>query len=343
MAGAGHPAAMIPLGLCVGGGGFDPLLVLLLGLALDAALGDLPWLFRFIPHPIRLLGTLIDAAEKRLNRPQRSEAARFRRGAGLLVVLVAGAAGLGWAAQELFCRLRYGWALEAAVVAVLVAQRSLFDAVRRVGLALAAGGLKGGREAVAHIVGRDPARLDEHGVARAAIESCAENFSDAVVAPVFWTVLLGLPGLLAYKTVNTLDSMIGYRNERFAAFGQASARFDDLVNLVPARLAGLLLVVAALFAPRARPLGGLRTMLADARNHRSPNSGWPEAAMAGALDLSLAGPRHYPQLTVNDKWIGEGRARATVGDIRRALYLYAVACLLNAGLVILVLWLKYRG
>jgi adenosylcobinamide-phosphate synthase len=199
--------------------------------------------------------------------------------------------------------------------------------------------LEAGRFAVSRIVGRDPQSLDAHGVARAAIESLAENFSDAVVAPVFWYVLLGLPGLLAYKAVNTLDSMVGYRDDRYRDFGWASARLDDLLNLIPARLSGLILSVAALFAPRGNPFRAAITMVRDARHHRSPNSGWPEAAMAGALDLALGGPRKYPGLTVTESWMGKGRAMANVADIDRALVLFTAACVIDAGLVVGLLWL----
>jgi len=221
-------------------------------------------------------------------------------------------------------------------VAVLLAQRSLFEYVARVGDALLRNGLTQGREAVAHIVGRDIQSLDEHGVARAAIESLAENFSDAVVAPAFWYALFGLPGLFVYKTVNTLDSMIGHRTPRYLQFGWAAARLDDLLNLVPARLSGVLLTAAALVSPQARVAPAFRVMLRDARKHRSPNAGWPEAATAGALDLALAGPRRYHGEIVDDPWLGDGRARATVADIGRALRLYMIACILQATLVLAV-------
>ncbi|HJU16520.1 MAG TPA: adenosylcobinamide-phosphate synthase CbiB, partial [Stellaceae bacterium] len=200
--------------------------------------------------------------------------------------------------------------------------------------ALGRGGLAAGRQAVRHIVGRDPQRLDRHGVARAAIESLAENFSDGVVAPVFWYLLLGLPGLFAYKAANTLDSMIGHKGPRYRAFGWAAARFDDLMNFVPARISGLLLAAAALFAKNVRPDRAIVVMLRDARKHRSLNAGWPEGAMAGALGLALAGPRHYVDGVVADPWIGEGRARAAVPDILRALALYRLACLFEGGLLI---------
>ncbi len=310
---------------------YHPLLLLLAALALEPLFGEARGPLSRLPHPVRLIGALIAALDRKLNRPERSD--RRLRGV-LVVVVVAGlAAAAGWAVAWLGRQVPFGWLAELALVISLLAQRSLFRHVRAVGTALAERGLEAGRAEVAHIVGRDVRQLDEHGVARAAIESCAENFSDGVVAPVFWYLLFGLPGMLAYKAVNTLDSMLGYRNERYRDFGWASARLDDVLNLVPARLAGLLLSVAALAVPGARPSAGLRTMLRDARLHRSPNAGWPEAAMAGALELSLSGPRRYPGLVVDDPWIGDGTARATARDVTRALSLFVVACALNGCLV----------
>ncbi len=312
---------------------YHPLVLLVMALALEPLLGEARGPLGRLPHPVRLIGALIALLDRKLNRPERSAADRRLRGV-LVVAAVAGlAAAAGWAVTWIGRTLPFGWLAELALIIALLAQRSLFQHVRAVATALAERGLAAGRAAVAHIVGRDVRQLDEHGVARAAVESCAENFSDGIVAPVFWYLLFGLPGMLAYKAVNTLDSMIGYRNERYADFGWASARLDDAVNLVPARLSGLLLSAAALAVPQTNPAAGVRTMLRDARLHRSPNAGWPEAAMAGALGLSLAGPRRYPGVVVDDPWIGSGTPQATAGDVVRALSLFAVACLLNGCLV----------
>jgi adenosylcobinamide-phosphate synthase len=312
---------------------FHPLLLLLLGLALEPLLGEARGPLARLPHPVRLIGGLVTALDRKLNREERSFADRRLRGALVVAIVASLAVAAGWAISWAGGQLPFGWLLELAAVISLLAQRSLFRHVRAVALALSERGLEAGRAAVAHIVGRDVRQLDEHGVARAAIESCAENFCDGVVAPAFWYVLFGLPGMLAYKAVNTLDSMLGYRNDRYLAFGWASARLDDAMNLVPARLSGLLLSGAAALVPNADAPDGFRTMLRDARLHRSPNAGWPEAAMAGALGLSLAGPRRYPGLVVNDPWIGDGSARATARDVARALSLFAAACLLNGGMI----------
>jgi adenosylcobinamide-phosphate synthase len=308
----------------------DPLLILAVALALDAVFGDMRPLFARIGHPVQWLGKLISGLEAKLNRPQRTQGARRARGA-LTVLLVAGlAAAIGWALLVFLRGRWWGWMAEAFVVCVLVAQRSLYDHVRAVADGLDKGGLAGGRAAVAHIVGRDPESLDAHGVARAGVESLAENFSDAVVAPCFWYAVFGLSGLFLYKAVNTLDSMIAHRNERYVDFGRFAARLDTAMNFLPARLSALVVALAAAVAPGAKPFAALRTAFADARKHRSINAGWPEGAFAGALDLALAGPRRYGAELVDDPWIGSGRARAGVEDVRRALWLFVAACLVNA-------------
>jgi adenosylcobinamide-phosphate synthase len=312
----------------------DPLLLLIGGLILDALFGEMPAVFRYVPHPVILAGRAIAFFDRRLNRETRSPASRRERGIVTVVILVGGAGFVGLAVERVCRGSLVGVLVECLLIAVLIAQRSLHEHVAAVATALATGGLPAGREAVRHIVGRDPASLDTFGVARAAIESLAENFSDGVVAPVFWYLLLGLPGLLAYKTANTLDSMIGHRTPRYREFGWAAARLDDLLNLVPAPVSGLLLIAAAAFVKEGRPDRALAIMLRDGRKHHSPNAGWPESAMAGALGLALAGPRRYPEGLIADPWLGEGTARAAAPDIARALHLYRLACLVLFGLLL---------
>src|SRR5712671_7680638 len=263
--------------------GVDPLLILIGGLAVDAFFGDMPAIFRHIPHPVVLAGRAIAFFDRKLNREVRGEASRRERGIVTVIVLVGGAAALGLAVERVCRGSLPGAAVEAILIAVLIAQRSLYEHVAAVAMALNTRGLVGGREAVRHIVGRDPMSLDANGVARAAIESLAENFSDGVVAPVFWYLLLGLPGLFAYKMANTLDSMIGHRTPQYRSFGWAAARFDDFLNLVPAPISGLLLAAGAVLAGRCRPDRALVIMIRDSRKHHSPNAGWPESAIAGAL------------------------------------------------------------
>jgi adenosylcobinamide-phosphate synthase len=312
----------------------DPLLVLILALALDLVLGEMPAPWRVVPHPVAWVGAAIQWLDRHLNREERGASARRMRGILCVAALTAAAAAAGFALHAALGALPLGWVAEALVVAVLLAQKSLFDHVARVGASLQREGLAGGREAVRHIVGRDPMSLDEHGVARAAIESLAENFNDGVVAPALWYAVLGLPGLFVYKTANTLDSMIGHRSPRHLYFGWCAARLDDVLNLVPARLTAVLIAVAALALPRVSGRAAFVTMLRDASKHRSPNAGWPEAAAAGALGLALGGPRHYGGALVADAWLGAGRARATPNDVTLALRLYLAACLAQATLVV---------
>ncbi len=313
--------------------GPDPLILLVLALLLDAYIGDPPGLYRVAPHPVKLMGRAIGALERRLNREGRSASVRRVRGVLVVIFLTCSGAAVGWAISLGARAVPFGWLAELALVMSLLAQRSLYRHVSAVARALEESGLAEGRRAVSRIVGRDPETLDQHGVARGAIESCAENLADGVIAPVFWYVLLGLPGIVAYKMVNTLDSMIGHRSPRLRAFGTAAARLDDAVNFLPARLTAATIALAAVFAPHTKPVEAVRTIVRDARKHRSPNAGWPEAAMAGALGAALAGPRSYGDAVVRDAWIGDGRARATPHDIRRALHLFVVACALVIGLV----------
>jgi len=323
--------------------GFDPFILLVLALVLDAAIGAMGPVFKVLPHPVVLIGRLISWFETRLNRANRTSMDRALRGALVVAIMVSLAGVFGWAVQWLSLHHDFGWAVELFLLTALLAQRELYSAVRRVFVALKTGGVEDGRRAVGEIVGRDPAHLDEHAVCRAAIESLAENFSDGVVAPVFWYVLFGFPGLLIYKVVNTLDSMIGYKNDRYRAFGFTAARLDDILNWVPARLSGLILTCGAVVAPSANPAQAFSTMWRDAGKHNSPNAGWPEAATAGALNLALAGPRKYPHHTTTSPWIGTGTAQARANDIDRALYLFVVGCLINALMVTVIAVFRFQA
>lgn len=314
----------------------ETLPLLALALVAEAALGYRQGLYARIGHPVTWLGALIGKLDRGLNREAASFAARKAAGLAALLILLAitcaAALALTW-----LCRLAgpLGLLPLALLASTLLAQRSLHEHVGRVAEGLDAHGLAGGRAAVAMIVGRNPETLDEAGVSRAAIESLAENFSDGVVAPAFWLGLAGLPGIALYKAINTADSMIGHRTPRHLAFGWASARLDDLVNLPASRLTALLLVAAATLDRDSDAAAAWRAVRRDAGKHRSPNAGWPEAAMAGALGLRLAGPRIYGETRVEDGWMGDGRAEATAGDIRRALTLYRRACGLLWGLAAL--------
>jgi adenosylcobinamide-phosphate synthase len=278
-----------------------------------------------------MIGRAIATLDRALNRESWSPARRKLFGIIAILLLVIAALVAGYAVEAIVPRGFAGTVALGLLASMLIAQKSLYQHVARVRAAFAGGGLAAARDAVSLIVGRDPSSLDESGVSRAAIESCAENFSDGVVAPMFWLALFGLPGLLAYKTINTADSMIGHRSDRYRDFGWASARLDDLVNLVPARLSGLLLALAAPVT-RGSIVSSLRTMRRDARRHRSPNAGWPETAMAGALRIRLAGPRRYAEGVVDDPYLNAAGRDAVPADIRRALRMLTAACGIQCGI-----------
>jgi len=308
--------------------------ILLLSLLIDAAVGDPEWLYRAIAHPTVLAGRIIDWLDQGLNNRADSPAWQRFWGIVAMMFLVGGALTVGWIIVALLSYVPLGWVIDAVLMSTLIAQNSLYRHVGAVANGLDHAGLAGGRDAVQHVVGRDPETLDEAGVARAALESLAENFSDAVTAPLFWALLLGLPGILAYKAVNTADSMIGHRTPRHEYFGWAAARLDDLLNLLPARLAGAALCGAAFLLSRAEGRAAWQAMWRDARKHHSPNAGWPEAAMAGALGIALAGPRVYDGELVDDAWMGAGgRTDASSAGIRRGLKLYVIACAIQAAIV----------
>ena len=277
-------------------------LILFLALVLDAVLGEPRWLWTRVPHPAVLMGRAVQWLDTRLN----AGPARRLKGMAAMILLGGLAIVAGWRLQML------GGGVQVIIVAVLLAQRSLMDHVRDVADALRMS-LPEARRAVGRIVGRDTAQMDEAAVARGAIESAAENFSDGVIAPALWFLVGGLPGLLLYKITNTADSMIGYRTPRHEAFGWAAARFDDLLNFIPARLSALL-IAATHGLVRARS-----AITADAGLHRAPNAGWPEAALARAIDVALAGPRSYDSTQRPYPYVNQlGRKNIGAADIQAA-------------------------
>jgi adenosylcobinamide-phosphate synthase len=307
-----------------------------LALLIERVIGYPPWLFKALGHPVTWIGALISWLENKLNLRER----RRLKGLLMLLVVVLTVLAVCLLIIAVTRRVPFGWVIEALLASTLLAQKELGRAVKAVadGLNLS---LESGRRAVGHIVGRDPDALDEPGVARAAIESLAESTSDGIVAPLFWLMVGGLPGILIYKAANTADSMVGHKNERYREFGWASARFDDLLNWIPARLTALLLASAAFLVRGADPEHAWSTALRDARKHDSPNAGWPEAAFAGALGFRLGGPRSYDGIEHELPSFGDGRAELTALDILKALELYwrAMNLLLGAVLVLgLILW-----
>ena len=298
-------------------------------MGVDAVLGWPNGLFTRIGHPVTWLGRLIGALDARWNRTE--DAPWKRRAAGIVtaLIVIALSSGLALAVQT---AMPQGWSrfvLLGILAWPFVALRSLHDHVAAVARPLQSGDLAAARSAVSKIVGRDPANLDEAAIARAAIESLAENTSDGIVAPLFWGVLFGLPGIVGYKAANTLDSMIGHRSERHESFGWAAARIDDVANLVPARLTGLLFALMS-----AHPMEAMSCMIKDARRHRSPNAGWPEAAMAGALGVRLCGPRFYHGELADEPWLNGAARDPIAGDIARGLKLYSRAMMCLVGLLV---------
>jgi adenosylcobinamide-phosphate synthase len=304
-----------------------------LALLIEAMVGYPYWLVLAIGHPVIWMGQSIGLLDDTLNHESMSRASRRAAGVISLLIVIAIAATVAYILGRGLFWLPLGVVFAALPASTLIAQRSLYEHVARVAAALEEEDLVAGRQAVSRIVGRDTRELDEAGVARAAIESLAENFSDGVVAPAFWLAVAGLAGCATYKAINTADSMIGHRTRRHKAFGWAAARVDDLVNIPASRLSALLLVAAAATTNGASAVDAWRAVNRDASHHRSPNAGYPEAAMAGALDLALGGPRVYAGIEVDDTVMGHGRRNATAADIRAALALFRRADAMLVGLV----------
>jgi adenosylcobinamide-phosphate synthase len=307
-----------------------------IALLIEALVGYPQWLVQSIGHPAMWMGRLISFLDDTLNHERLSRASRRAAGIASLLIVIGVTGGVASVLERSLFGLPLAVVFAAMPASTLLAQRSLYAHVERVAAALETEGLASGRKAVSHIVGRDTRALDEAAVARAAIESLAENFSDGVVAPALWLAIGGLAGATVCKAINTADSMIGHRTRRHEAFGWAAARLDDLVNLPASRLSALLLIAAAATTSRASAAEAWRAVKRDAAHHRSPNAGYPEAAMAGALDLALAGPRVYAGVEIEDAIMGCGRRAATAADIRRALALFRRADAMLIGLFAVV-------
>jgi adenosylcobinamide-phosphate synthase len=303
---------------------------MLVAMAVDAVLGWPGALFARIGHPASWLGSLIDALDARWNRASDTPVMRRLTGIAAASIVIALAMGAGFLVQRAMPDGWIGVVLSGVLAWPFVALRSLHDHVAAVRDPLRAGAIETARKAVSMIVGRDPNELDEAGIARAAIESLAENTSDGVVAPLFWGALFGLPGIIGYKAINTLDSMIGHRSERYEAFGWAAARIDDIANFIPARLTGVILAFAADLDNVSRAMS---CMLRDGRRHRSPNAGWPEAAIAGSLGVRLGGPRVYDGELAAEPWLNGMARDPAPDDVSQALEIYLRAMLLVAGVL----------
>lgn len=300
--------------------------IMLLALVIDAGLGWPPAIHVRVGHPVMWIGALISVLDRGLNRESTSETTRRLVGTVVAIAVISLVAAVGWACSSIAPDGWMGMIVTAVLAWPLVAARSMHEHVVAVARPLISGDLLAAPQAVSMIVGRDPSQLDEAGVARAATESLAENASDGIVAPLIWGAIFGLPGIAAYKAINTLDSMIGHRSIRHEAFGWAAARIDDVANLIPARLTGILFAVVSV-----RPCAAISTMWRDAHHHRSPNAGWPEAAMAGALGIRLSGPRVYAGQCAQEPWVNAMAPDPAPADLNRALALYRRAMLVLAG------------
>jgi len=305
-------------------------LLMLCAWGIEVSFGWPDQLYRRIGHPVVWLGWVIHRLDRTLNRAEWPHALRYALGGVSALLIVGGVTVLACVITHALPQTFAGFLIEATLASPLIASRSLYEHVANVARPLAIGDIASARQAVSMIVGRDPAQLDDAGLVRAALESLAENMSDGGIAPVFWGLVFGLPGIAAYKAINTLDSMIGHRSKQYAAFGGVAARLDDLTNLVPARLTGGLICLAAVRGRAAK------VMLRDARRHRSPNAGWPESAMAGALGVRLSGPRAYQGQTSAEPWLNGDARDPAPEDLTRGLALYRTACAVALGTVALM-------
>ncbi|CDP50572.1 Adenosylcobinamide-phosphate synthase [Devosia sp. DBB001] len=313
-----------------------------LAFLLERFLGYPNVLLDSVGHPVMWFGRLIDSLEVRLNKPERTDTERQQAGIVALIALLAATLVVTLIIVRFLALLEYGWVVEALLAVPFLAQKQLGEMVKAVADALGVS-LEAGREAVSHIVGRDTRGLDESGVSRAAVESLAENASDGVIAPLFWLVLFGLPGIALYKAINTADSMIGHMDERYRDYGWASAKLDDLVNWIPARLTAVLITAGCFFVPGASPSSAWKATRHDAGGHKSPNAGWPEAAMAGALGFALGGPRDYDGETVDLPTMGDGRRQLRASDVLRSVALYKAMLNVTLALVIVIALLRMAG
>ncbi len=305
--------------------------LLIAAILLDVAIGDPAWMYRYISHPVVYIGNIIDFFDQGLNHWKLGKTKLVLRGYMVLIMLFFIGLSIGVGLEYLFSLSLYLLPIKVLIISLLLAVRSLYSHVKQVYTALNQG-LTEGKAAVAKIVGRDVSKMTEISVTRAAIESLAENMSDGVIAPIFWYLIGGLPGLVAYKFINTADSMIGHKNFKYLHFGRAVALCDDLLNYAPARLTAFLFLIIALLGGGVAQAKALwKCLWQDAVRHESPNAGWPEASMAVLMDIALGGPRFYGEKLVEAVWLNaDGRQILHRADIKQALKFYVMALFLLA-------------
>jgi adenosylcobinamide-phosphate synthase len=316
------------------------LLILVLAIVLDMSVGDPDWIWRKLPHPVVFFGKIISTLDRHLNRIRDNRRMRKRFGILALIIMLALVLIIGVVLSSVFRQFGViGFVIEVIIVAMLIAQKSMSDHIKNIIAPLSSGDIKGARYAVSMIVGRQTSEMNASDVTRSSIESLAENFSDGVVAPIFWYALLGLPGILMYKMLNTADSMIGHKTVEYEDFGWASAKLDDLANWLPARLSSLLIAVSALILIGPKSFKNvIWTVLNNSSLHRSPNAGWPETAMAGALGIVLSGPRIYGQQTSPELYLNPtGRLDLTHLDLEKAINVFWLSCIVEVIFVVILL------
>lgn len=307
---------------------------LLAGFLIEATLSWPTAIFRIIGHPVTWIGHMINRLEALLNRPSRSPIKLKISGAITVLAVLVASVVPAWAVSYILPTTWPGILIGGLLAWPFLATRSLYDHVQAIALPLAAAQTDQARRAVSLIIGRNSTALDDKAIARASLESLAENSSDGVIAPLFWGLVFGLPGLVGYKVINTFDSMIGHRSARYVHFGMVAARLDDLANLIPSRVTGVLFALVS-----GRPGHTGNVMFRDASQHRSPNAGWPEAAMAAAIDVRLSGPRVYGDTVADEPWLNGGAADPDATAVRRGLWLYQrvmLAVAFGLGLIVLL-------
>lgn len=324
---------MVLFGISGQSGGFDPLILLLVALLMEAYAGQWEALRRLPVHPIKIVTSYANWCDRKLNRESRSQGDRALRGALATLAVILAAVGVGWGVAWLSQKMPLLWLVEMVLIVMLIDQRGTFSRVRKTGKSIRDEGVEAARTCLAPLTHEAVEKMDSHNIARTAIEVCAEALASGVVAPVLWYVLFGFPGLLVFKVIAVMDGCIGRRTPKYRAFGFTAARLNDILMFVPALLSGVLVVLASLIAPTVSPIKSAKIMFRDAAKHRSFNIGWPMGAMAGALGLTLAGPRMFVRETMAESWIGDGSAKATPRDIGRGLYIFVVACLINGAWV----------
>lgn len=310
----------------------DRLVLVGLAIVLEAMLGRLSWLFRFLPHPARLLWRMAAGLGRRLDRRERGRPALLIRGAIVTVFLCGAAAAAGVALSIATAPLRFGWIADGLLLVLLIAQRGAYGDSAKTMRALSRDGLDAARERVSMFHHGIAGTLDEHGICRALCEHLARSFGRRVVGPIFWYLLLGVPGLLAYEAILATSGALGRDAAQRNAFGWTAGRLEAGATWLPGRLAGLLVAAAAFLAPTARPMRAFRIMASQAGRLSPAGFGWPAAALAGALSIEIGGPNAIDGK--KSPWVGEGTARATPRDVRRALILFVYAGILQAAAIV---------